>query len=110
MLLLLVAYLAGVLTILSPCILPVLPFIFARADRPFLTSGLPLLVSMALVFAVVATLAAFVGGWGVAANQYGRIIALYCSGLRADLALPALADRLTRPLRHSAARSPPQPR
>ena len=28
------AYLGGVLTILSPCILPVLPFVFARADRP----------------------------------------------------------------------------
>ena len=31
----LLAYLGGVLTILSPCILPVLPFVFARADRPF---------------------------------------------------------------------------
>jgi len=30
----LLAYLGGVLTILSPCILPVLPFVFARADRP----------------------------------------------------------------------------
>ena len=29
----LLAYLGGVLTILSPCILPVLPFVFARADR-----------------------------------------------------------------------------
>ena len=37
MILLLLAYLGGVLTILSPCILPVLPFVFARADRPFLT-------------------------------------------------------------------------
>jgi cytochrome c biogenesis protein CcdA len=32
-----------VLTILSPCILPVLPFVFARADRPFVRSGLPML-------------------------------------------------------------------
>ena len=43
MLILLLAYLGGVLTILSPCILPVLPFVFARADRAFLTNGLPLL-------------------------------------------------------------------
>ncbi len=35
----LLSYLGGVLTILSPCILPVLPFVFARADRPFLRSG-----------------------------------------------------------------------
>ncbi len=32
MILLGLAYLGGVLTILSPCILPVLPFVFARAD------------------------------------------------------------------------------
>ena len=46
MTLFLLAYLGGVLTILSPCILPVLPFVFARADRPFVKSGLPLLVGM----------------------------------------------------------------
>ena len=31
MLIILLAYLGGILTILSPCILPVLPFVFARA-------------------------------------------------------------------------------
>ena len=65
MLLIVLAYLGGVLTILSPCILPVLPFVFARADQPFLRSGLPLLAGMALTFAVVATLAAVGGGWVV---------------------------------------------
>jgi cytochrome c biogenesis protein CcdA len=54
---LVVLYLGGVLTIVSPCILPVLPFVFARADRPFVRSGLPLLVGMAATFAAVATLA-----------------------------------------------------
>ncbi|GLQ91563.1 cytochrome c biogenesis protein DipZ [Dyella acidisoli] len=76
MLLLILAYLGGALTILSPCILPVLPFVFARADRPFVRNGLPMLVGMALTFAVVATLAAVGGGWAVHANQYGRIVAL----------------------------------
>ena len=66
MLLFLLAYLGGVLTIVSPCILPVLPFVFARADRPFLRSGLPMLVGMAVTFAAVATLAAVGGGWAVA--------------------------------------------
>jgi hypothetical protein len=46
MLLILLTYLGGVLTIVSPCILPVLPFVLARADRPFLRSGLPLLIGM----------------------------------------------------------------
>ena len=72
MILLGLAYLGGVLTILSPCILPVLPFVFARADRPFLKSGLPMLIGMALTFALVSTLAAVGGGWAVRANEYGR--------------------------------------
>ena len=33
MLIFVLAYLGGVLTIFSPCVLPVLPFIFARSDR-----------------------------------------------------------------------------
>ena len=41
MLILLLAYLGGILTILSPCILPVLPFVFARAGRSFARSTLP---------------------------------------------------------------------
>ena len=75
MTLLVLAYLGGVLTIASPCILPVLPFVFARADRPFVKSGLPMLVGMAVTFAAVATLAAVAGAWVVDANEYGRTIA-----------------------------------
>lgn len=63
MVLFVLAYFGGVLTIVSPCILPVLPFVFARADRPFVRSGVPMLVGMAVTFAVVATLAAVAGGW-----------------------------------------------
>ena len=44
MLLFVLAYFGGVLTIASPCILPVLPFVFARADQPFLRRGLPMLL------------------------------------------------------------------
>ncbi|RDS85527.1 cytochrome c biogenesis protein DipZ [Dyella psychrodurans] len=76
MILLILAFLGGVLTILSPCILPVLPFVFARADRPFARNGLPMLIGMALTFALVATLAAVGGGWAVHANQIGRYVAL----------------------------------
>jgi len=57
-----VAYLGGVLTILSPCILPVLPFVFARSDQPFTRSGLPILLGMAITFAAVASLATVKGG------------------------------------------------
>ena len=99
MLLTLLSYLAGALTIVSPCILPVLPFVFARAEQPFVRSGLPLLAGMALTFAAVATLAAVGGGWAVQANQAGRWIALgVMAVLGLTLVFPALADRLTRPL------------
>src|ERR1700679_1306771 len=76
MFLVLLAYFGGVLTILSPCILPVLPFVFARSDRPFLKSGLPLLIGMALTFMLVATLGAVGGGWAAQANEYGRVAAI----------------------------------
>jgi cytochrome c biogenesis protein CcdA/thiol-disulfide isomerase/thioredoxin len=99
MLLFALAYLGGVLTILSPCILPVLPFVFARADQPFLRRGLPMLLGMGLTFAVVATLAAVGGGWAVQANEYGRYAALALLALfGVTLLFPELSDRLTRPL------------
>jgi cytochrome c biogenesis protein CcdA/thiol-disulfide isomerase/thioredoxin len=98
-LLFVLAYLGGVLTILSPCILPILPFAFARADQPFRKSGLPLLLGMALTFAVVASVATVGGPWLVRANQYGRWAALAIFlALGVTLIVPALADRLTRPL------------
>ncbi len=99
MLIFLLAYLGGILTILSPCILPVLPFVFARADRPFLRNGLPLLAGMALTFAGVATLAAVGGGWAVAANSAGRWIAIVLlAGFALLLIFPRLAERAMRPL------------
>lgn len=97
--LLVLAYLGGVLTIVSPCILPVLPFVFARTGQPFLRSGLPLLLGMAMTFALVASLAAVGGGWVVQVNQYGRWLALLFVALFGlTLLLPSLSERLTRPL------------
>jgi cytochrome c biogenesis protein CcdA/thiol-disulfide isomerase/thioredoxin len=105
MLLFLLAYLGGVLTIISPCILPVIPFVLARADRPFLRNGLPMLVGMALAFAVVASLASVAGGWVVSANQYGRTAALVLLALFGlTLLFPALADRAMAPLVRVGAR------
>ncbi len=99
MILFLLAYLGGALTIVSPCILPVLPFVFARANRSFARGGLPLLAGMAATFAVVATLAAIGGGWAVEANQYGRIAALALLALfGVTLLFPALSDRMMRPV------------
>ncbi|MCX2895393.1 cytochrome c biogenesis protein DipZ [Stenotrophomonas lactitubi] len=105
MLLLLLAYLGGVLTLLSPCILPVLPFVFARADRPFLRSTLPLLVGMALTFTVVASLAAVGSQWVAQANQIGRWVALVLMAVFAIALLwPTLADHLLAPFQRIGAR------
>jgi cytochrome c biogenesis protein CcdA/thiol-disulfide isomerase/thioredoxin len=99
MILFALAYLGGVLTIISPCILPVIPFVLARADRPFLRNGLPMLIGMSLAFAVVASLASVAGGWVVSANQYGRLAALVLLAVFGlTLLFPELADRIMRPL------------
>jgi cytochrome c biogenesis protein CcdA/thiol-disulfide isomerase/thioredoxin len=99
MLLILLAYFGGILTILSPCILPVLPFVFARADRSFIRSTLPMLAGMAATFAIVATLAAVGGGWAVRANAIGRWAALILLAMFGiALVFPSVSDRLTRPV------------
>jgi cytochrome c biogenesis protein CcdA/thiol-disulfide isomerase/thioredoxin len=99
MLIIILAYLGGILTIVSPCILPVLPFVFARADRSFARSTLPMLAGMAATFAIVATLAAVGGGWAVRANAIGRWAALALLALFGiALLFPRVSDRLTRPL------------
>src|SRR5208283_761637 len=99
MLIYLLAFIGGVLTILSPCILPVLPFVFARADQPFRRSGLPLLGGMALTFSLVAIAAAFGGHWVVRLNQGGRYaaVAIFLV-LGVSLLFPSIAEALTHPL------------
>ncbi|WP_305806474.1 cytochrome c biogenesis protein DipZ [Stenotrophomonas sp. YIM B06876] len=98
MIFLLIAYLGGVLTILSPCILPVLPFVFARADRPFRRNGLPMLIGMGVTFALVASLATVGGAWVVRANQYGRWVAMAVLALLGlTLISPHIAAALSRP-------------
>jgi cytochrome c biogenesis protein CcdA/thiol-disulfide isomerase/thioredoxin len=95
----LLVFLGGALTIVSPCILPVLPFVFARGGRSFATSTLPLLIGMALTFAAVATLTAVAGSWAVNLNSWGRWVALVVMGLF-GLALISrrVADWTSRPL------------
>jgi cytochrome c biogenesis protein CcdA/thiol-disulfide isomerase/thioredoxin len=95
---LVVAFAGGLLTIVSPCILPVLPFVFSRADQPFRRSGLPLLAGMACTFAAVAALATTAGTWIVRANQVGRGLALIVFAvLGLALLFPTIADLLSRP-------------
>src|SRR5262252_1022635 len=99
MIIALLAFFGGALTILSPCILPVLPFVFARTDRSFLRNTAPLLVGMAVTFAALGTLAAVGGAWAVRVYDYGRYISMILLALT-GLALlsQTMADRMTRPI------------
>lgn len=94
---LLIAFLGGIVTVLSPCILPVIPFLFARADRSFRSVALTL-VGLTLTFAVVSTLAVASSGWIIQASAVGRHLALVVLAL---FALSMLSSRvgawLTRP-------------
>ncbi|RZL68510.1 MAG: cytochrome c biogenesis protein DipZ [Variovorax sp.] len=105
MTLFILSYLSGALTIFSPCILPVVLFVFARVDQPFLRNGLPMLAGMAVTFAGVASLAAVGGAWAVSANEYGRIAAMaLLATLGITLLLPAVSARLLQPVAALGAR------
>lgn len=85
-----IAFLGGMLTILSPCILPVVPFLFARlhqsrASIVFTLSGL------VITFAAVSSLAVVGSNWVVRANAAGRHVAL---AVMVVFALSLLAPRL----------------
>ena len=99
MTLLIIAYLGGALTILSPCILPILPFVFARAGQPFVRSTLPMLIGMSVTFALVATLAAVGGSWAIHANEFGRLAAiLLLAVFGVSLLSPRVASVITQPV------------
>ena len=98
MLIFILSYIGGVLTIFSPCVLPVLPFIFLRADHAFRRSGLPILLGMAGTFTVLASFATVGGAWLVEVNQYGRyaaMLVLFMLGF--TLAFPVRAERMMHP-------------
>lgn len=94
----LAAFLGGALTLASPCILPVLPFVLARSDQPFWRGRLPMLAGMAATFAGAATLTTVGAHWVIHLNEIGRTLALLVLALLgATLVWPALADLLARP-------------
>ncbi len=93
----LIAFLGGLLTVLSPCILPVVPFLFAGVDRSR-SSILLTLGGMALTFAAISSLAVVSSEWVIQANNTGRHIALVVMVLFAlSLISARIGDWLARP-------------
>lgn len=99
MILLILTYLAGVLTILSPCILPVLPFVFSRAQGSFLKNGVPLLLGMALTFSLLSGVAIVGGEWIGRANEIGRVVAMILMAVFGlSLLFPHISEMAMAPL------------
>ncbi|SAK45480.1 cytochrome c biogenesis protein transmembrane region [Caballeronia hypogeia] len=97
--LIVIAFLGGVFTVLSPCILPVAPFVFARSDKPFVTDRLPLLAGLGGAFAIVTGIGAAGLAGAAQLSQYGRFVALGMLALfGAALLFPSIAARLTQPM------------
>lgn len=81
---LLIAFLGGVLTLFSPCILPVIPLLLSSTRGNVRTTLLTLL-GLASGFATLASLTAVSANWVIEASVWGRYLAL------AILTLSALA-------------------
>jgi len=92
-----IAFLAGMLTLLSPCTLPVIPFVFASV-RGRKGQLLALLGGMVIMFTSVALLAAVASQWGTRVTAAGRWIALLFLTLTALTLLSSrIAQFITRP-------------
>jgi cytochrome c biogenesis protein CcdA/thiol-disulfide isomerase/thioredoxin len=93
----LIAFLGGLLTVLSPCILPVVPFLFAGVQRSR-ASILLTLGGMALTFALISSLAVVSSEWVIQASNSGRYVALIVMSVFAlSLISARIGDWLTRP-------------
>ncbi|MDQ6633258.1 MAG: redoxin domain-containing protein [Gemmatimonadota bacterium] len=92
-------YLGGVLTIVSPCILPVLPFVFASANRPFIRWTGPMLCGLVAAFVGVAVAGTAGAAWVANAADVGRWVALAVLAIAGLMLLSTRAATIiTRPL------------
>lgn len=93
------AYIGGILTILSPCILPIVPLVFSRADRSFARETLPMLIGLAAIFALVASVATASAQWIVKASEIGRYGAIaLLAVVSVGLLVPQFTESIARPL------------
>ncbi len=94
----LIAFVGGMLTLLSPCTLPVIPFLFAsvKGQKCHLVA---LLVGMVLMFTLVSSLVTVASAWVVQAAAIGRWLALlFLAVVALSLISPQIAQRLASPV------------
>ena len=89
-------FLAGILTALSPCVLPLLPIILGSALAAHRRGPLALVLGLALSFVVVGLFVATIGFAAGFDHEFLRVIAaLVLIGLGLVMLVPALQDQLS---------------
>lgn len=90
------AYLAGLLTLLNPCVLPVLPIVLASSLQADPRAPLALAAGMALSFVAVGVAVAAIGpALGIYPEDVTRIAAVAMAGFGMVLVLPTLGRRFS---------------
>ena len=93
-----IAFLGGMLTLLSPCTLPVIPFLFAsvKGQKRHLTA---MLAGMVVMFTALSLLVTVASAWVTQVAQAGRWLALaFLSAVALSLISPRIAQRLMAPV------------
>lgn len=90
------AFLAGLVTILSPCVLPLLPVVLGAATSEHRLGVVALAAGLALSFAVLGLFVATIGfSLGLDGELLGRLAAILLLGLGIVLIIPALQAKLS---------------
>ncbi|MBI3701787.1 MAG: cytochrome c biogenesis protein CcdA [Afipia sp.] len=89
------AFVAGLLSILSPCVLPLLPIVFGTAASEHRRGPVALAMGVALSFTVIGLFVATVGfGIGLDADLFRKVAATLMIVVGVVLAMPVLQMRL----------------
>lgn len=88
------AYLAGLLTLINPCVLPVLPIVLATSLQSDRRAPIALATGMSLSFVVLGLGVAALGpALGIRQETVGRVAAVLMIGFGAAMLVPALGGR-----------------
>lgn len=93
-----IAFFGGMLTLLSPCTLPVIPFLFAsvKGQKRHLTA---MLAGMVVMFTALSLLVTVASAWVTQVTLAGRWLALaFLSAVALSLISPRIAQRLMAPV------------
>lgn len=94
---LLIAYLAGLLTLINPCVLPVLPIVLASSLHRDRRAPLALAIGMSLSFVALGVGVAALGpALGINADKIGAAAALVMVAFGLVMIFPVLGDIFTR--------------